>query len=31
MTPAEMKQLAEPLSAKNKLALDRFFADHVDA
>jgi len=31
MTPAEMKQLAEPLSAKNKLALDRFFADHIDA
>jgi aryl-alcohol dehydrogenase-like predicted oxidoreductase len=31
MTPAEMKQLAEPLSHRNKQALDRFFADHVDA
>jgi uncharacterized protein len=31
MTPAEMKQLAEPLSQRNKQALDRFFADHVDA
>jgi aryl-alcohol dehydrogenase-like predicted oxidoreductase len=31
MTPVEMKQLAEPLSERNKQALDRFFADHVDA
>ncbi len=31
MTQSEMHQLAAPLSEKNKLALDRFFADHVDA
>jgi len=31
MSPAEMKQMAEPLSQRNKQALDRFFADHVDA
>ena len=30
MTQSEMKQLAAPLSERNKLALDRFFADHVD-
>ena len=31
MTPPEMKQLSAPLSERNKQALDRFFADHVDA
>jgi len=31
MTPAEMKQVAQPLSDRNKQALDRFFANHVDA
>jgi predicted aldo/keto reductase-like oxidoreductase len=31
MSPAEMRQLSEPLSERNKQALDRFFADHVDA
>jgi uncharacterized protein len=31
MSPAEMKQLAAPLSHRNKLALDRYFADHLDA
>jgi predicted aldo/keto reductase-like oxidoreductase len=31
MTQSEMKQLAEPLSERNKQALDRFFAGHVDA
>ncbi|MGA7238010.1 MAG: hypothetical protein WBY44_20150 [Bryobacteraceae bacterium] len=28
---AEMLRLARNLSQKNKLALDRFFRDHVDA
>jgi len=31
MTQSEMQQIAAPLSEKNKQALDRFFADHVDA
>ena len=31
MTQSEMHQLAAPLSEKNKMALDRFFADHIDA
>jgi hypothetical protein len=31
MSPAEMRQMSEPLSQRNKQALDRFFADHVDA
>jgi len=31
MTHTEMKQLAVPLSERNKQALDRLFADHVDA
>ena len=31
MTQSEMHQLAAPLSDRNKQALDRFFADHVDA
>jgi predicted aldo/keto reductase-like oxidoreductase len=31
MSASEMRQLAEPLSERNKQALDRFFADHVDA
>jgi len=28
---AEMRKLAERISATHKLALDRFFAHHVDA
>jgi len=31
MTQSEMHQLAAPLSDRNKQALDRYFADHVDA
>ena len=31
MSQAEMRQFAAPLSEKNKLALDRFFVNHVDA
>jgi len=31
MSASEMRQLAEPLSERNKQALDRFFAHHVDA
>jgi predicted aldo/keto reductase-like oxidoreductase len=31
MTPAEMRQVASGLSEKNKVALDKFFADHADA
>ena len=31
MSATEMKRLAEPLSERNKQALDRFFADHLDA
>ena len=30
MSALEMRQLAEPLSERNKQALDRFFTDHVD-
>ena len=30
MTQSEMHQLAAPLSDRNKQALDRFFADHID-
>jgi hypothetical protein len=31
MSAQEMRHLAEPLSERNKQALDRYFADHVDA
>ena len=31
MSPAEMHQLSGDLAPKNKLALERFFHDHVDA
>lgn len=31
MPPEEMKRMSGDLSEKNKLALDRFFRDHVDA
>ena len=31
LSPTEMRQLADRLSGKNKLALDRFFRNHVDA
>jgi hypothetical protein len=31
MKPAEMRFLSENLSERYKLAIDRFFLDHVDA
>jgi uncharacterized protein len=31
MSQSEMRQIAEPLSQRNKLALDQFFVNHVDA
>ena len=31
MPAAEMKELSTHLSARNKEALDRFFARHIDA
>ena len=31
MSPREMKSLSDEMSSKNKLALDRFFHNHVDA
>jgi hypothetical protein len=31
LAPAEMKQWSDKLAAENKLALDLFFRDHVDA
>lgn len=31
MPAAEMKMLADELSARNKVALDRFFSNHIDA
>lgn len=31
LKPAEMRLLSEKLSARHKLALDRYFLDHVDA
>jgi len=31
MTPAEMKRMSGDLSAKNKLALDHYFRNHIDA
>jgi hypothetical protein len=31
MPPAEMRQLSDRLSEKNKAALDSFFRNHIDA